>query len=348
MKDPFGRDLNGLLGGNSPLMNEFEKLLKDPNVPVKQKIQLLAGLGLSEVKSFKNSPEAAMLPLLVMVGLQQVQGQFKSLPKALITAQIDQKLSVTPKEQIEAKILEAVNKARAKSAAGETAPAVSVEGGDEYGLDDKAVNEFIADSLIEAGQDKFVDFSMAIYSIMPKATRAFFEAVIMPGEPATAEARAAKAYDMIVQTKDLQAYNNSGANGLNQIPAQDIAKAASEVASKVNGESVYQVISHIISKLNPAEAVSLVQNGLSFAEDVLTTTKNTGNPFNTKSAAGAAFAKALGAQTQLIEDAVIGAGLTPDTDLVASFKAALAAKDAAQPATTAPKAKKPRTPRTPK
>ncbi len=342
MRDNFNKGLGGLLNSN-PIVADAERLLKDPNVPVKQKVQLIATMALPEVKQFKNSQDFQELPLIIMMAVQQVQAQFNSLPENMAKMLLAQQLSRVSLQDLEQKVLTSVETARQiaeDKKLGSGKLTVKEEAGD--GLTDEQIDAYLAECFKEAGEEAFVTFALAGRKIVPTATLAFFDALTPAGVSADPVERAREMYAGILETGSFQKatskYNNAGFNLLS--PAV-IAKAVSEVAAKVNEDSVYTLAKNIVNKIDASALIELAESGLDFVEDVLKAAKG-GNVANVQgSNSGDKFLKALGKQTQLIEDAVIAAGLLPDTDLVAAFKDAQAAKAAeAAPKAVAPKPKK--------
>ena len=348
MKDLF----NTILNPNSPLFGEIEKMLEDPNVPVKHKAQLLAVMGLSELKGFKEDGIVEQLPLIIEEGVAQAKAVFAALPEVMLKAQIASGLGKLSPDDLEERILAGLIKARAKKEAKKAVAELRVRSGKppKVDLNDEAVMEaeveaYMADSVLELSDDEFVALFKGIRQVMPTRFQGFMDAiVVVKGAPSDVEGMILHSRDRIIETGKV-----NQDSPLDEVPVAVLAKAMSEVAAKVNPDSVYVLIKHIVDGLDTAVLSEGAVTGVGFAEDFLTAMRD-GNMFKLKDTANAnTFARALGVQTQLIEDAVVAAGILPDTDIVAAYQDVMNAKGGVAPKPKAKKvAGKPLKPYTPK
>lgn len=338
MKDLF----NSVLGGKGPLFDDMKKTLEDPSVPVKQKVQLLAAMALPEVQAAKRSEIVGMLPMIVMMSIQEGKQQFNAIPEEMLKAQIEAQLTKAPIKEIEKAALEGIEKTRAEKAAQKEAAKNAAPGEIVSEADAEA---YMAECAQELGEEGFVAFSKGVRQAFPTRTVAFFDEISKAmGNPADPEEAARVAYKKLVKTGKLE----QSSDLLDKIDAKDMAKAIAEVADKVTADRVYTFAKHVVDNVDAMEVSTIATSGLDFVEDLLVAARD-GNVLKLKDAKNAEkFAQAVSGTLQLVEDAFVKADLVPDTDLVAAFKKAFDAEKT----TTAPKAKKvstkPLKPHTPK
>lgn len=302
------KDLQNMLNGlGGPVMQDTLKALKDPKTPPRDKVKLLATLVLPQFQQIKNKPEVAMmLPLLVTMGVAQAKGEFKALPKELLIAQIDQNLPKMEKETIVA-LLKA-ERAVAKQQLEEHTKAQSP---DEK-AEDAALQAYFEEVTTELTEDEYVSVALNMKTLLPNLLGEF---LLNAEGHADYEGYVRQAY------KDLKSGDLSSKNGNSDafdkfFLSDDLLVAAAEVYSKVDAEKLYNLAEDIIDNIDDAALVTAVENGLKVVEESLLAAKKTGNPLQISNVAAAdAFAKAVGSQLQVIEDAVVKADLLPDTPL---------------------------------
>jgi hypothetical protein len=318
MLDP--KLIKDLLGKGGPVVAETQRLLKDPNTPIRSKVQLLSTLALPEFRKLKNDPSVAMmLPMLVAMGVESAKVQFKSMPKEQIVDPIDAQLSQVPAELVGPLLKAERDTLLAKVEAAEKNPEPKEKTAEQK--ENEAIEAYLEEIFTELSEDEYVDFSMTIAKAVPsRLFNVFSEGQTMD----ELEAKARKAFRDHKTDKDgVKAeaeLKQQAIRGL--ILSEEVFDGLAEAFTKVSGEKVYALAEEVVDNIKVEDIVAIAENGLVAVEDALNAAKEDGNPLRVKNPEAAQeVVAAFGRVAQVVEDAIVNADILPELDLVELYKA---------------------------
>ena len=337
-----------------PGLEEAMETLEDPEVPVKQKAKIVGTLLLPVIQEARQSPQIAMLPMVIAGGITMAKMQFAQLPKGMITAPIDQQLAKVKsplleanndlsKLDIEAKIAKVQQRVKLKMQ-GVDVPSRKKDAASM--LEEEMVEGYMNDCFKDMGVQAYTDFSKAALNVFPQIVSDLF---LMPGDfNENAKASYARIGLKGEAKNALPAPKGEGYSMAHLLDASILAEALTDVLVSVDGDKVYQVLAEYMDGLDAQEAVELVNNGLQMLEDICVAAKKTGNIFALENTdAASAFFSGVAKEVRGLEASAIAAGITSDVDLKAAYKDALDASDYGAKAAPIKKTTKPRKARKP-
>lgn len=115
------------------------------------------------------------------------------------------------------------------------------------------------------------------------------------------------------------------------LPKEMRVLAMGQVISKLSFERGFQSVADIVNNLDDDMVEDLVHGSVNFIEAMLESAAKTGTLFKIQNGAAVHdFAKAIGRFTQIVEDAVMDADLTPDEDFLSTYREKIAEANARQ------------------
>lgn len=337
---------------NASILQKVEDMIDEDSVSMDIKARLVAGVALPVVKEMRADEELmGLLKDDLKSSYVMAQQIFEQLPEEEISAFIAQKIPSVPAAMLEplamAKIQQIQDKMnnpseepeKPKKSKKETTLEALIESkkltGD-YGVFERIrlegmleeerkqqkLNKDLEDHFVNNGvsaltEDQYVAFSNAVAQALPLRLR---ELLVDPLNEGNVEANTRKVH----REKKQGTYRNLGTPFLRLTPSTVLAKAFAEVAGKLDGARVQAVMSDVFERVDYDMVEQFVDNTLDFAVALLENVAESGNMTPLKNtAAGYAFAQSVGEITQIVEDAVVDAGLVPDTDIVTPYKQAL-------------------------
>jgi hypothetical protein len=288
MKDIFNNNGGGFFDGNSLEGKSLKEL-----------IAAFGPLVLMRLEEFDN-------PMLRTMMAMQIEGGIQSLAAALQNGELDgqiaeasAKIQAASFQQIEAE----VNKAFSATT-------------DEASAEAVRKSKVIIKGMTE---DECVALAKGIYSILPDRVEKIMT-LIATGGTGNLEEEVRQGLRLSEEALVQKRIERS-----KQLPKEALVAAIYEITQKATPENIKVFLTEVSVRLKPDDVAGVAFNGADFIRDVIETVLRD-NSFNLQNPAKAAeFRGNIKAVLTVVQDSLIAAGITPDTDIEAEVRKAYAA-----------------------
>ena len=296
MKDIFNNGSNGGFGGDFGGDDGFFERRGLEGKSLKELIAAYGPLVMMQIGKMDN-------PMMrIMLGMQ-IEGSIQGLSDALQNGELDDKIAdISAKiqsvsfQQIEAE----VNK-------GFSASATDVEKAAEEIKKSKAL-------IKDMTEDESVAFVKGLYSVMPDRLERVMT-LIATGGTGNLEEEVRQGLRMSEEAQVQKRIERA-----QRFPKEAMTVAIYEMTRKATPENIKAFLTELSVKLNSEDVAGTAFNGIDFAKDVIATVLRD-NSFNLQNPAKSAeFRGNLKAVLTAVQDSLIAAGITPDTDIEAAVK----------------------------
>jgi hypothetical protein len=297
------------------MVEQIEAMSKDPETSEKDKVSMLSSLLLAVLRSELDAQQRAMLPMIINVTMMQVKMQFAAMPKDQIVPQYDALLEykLSP-EMVGAKFDEIVSNAREQYRARYEGREAYTESEKDSNLTRFDMDRYNFDACREMGEDEYVEFSLGLQSFFPaRLVAAFMQDV--QGQPLDLEARARARHAQLLSYDCYDDYVQArGGELLCDELVQESKFFVMDFVQGLDGEKLHGVLSDLLQNIEAHQAIKLCDTGITFAEEFLEAGQR-GNLYRFEDGKKAtAFRDSAAEILQIFEDAVVDAGLVPETN----------------------------------